>query len=84
MATNWGIFDTEDEVWIGDERGPRLFTEEDIARVAAQMTDVMLGQKPGRCRAREFGGQPVRLRDEKKTRMGPGEALDGLESGKYI
>jgi len=50
MTTSWGIFDTEDEVWIGDEHGPRLFTDKDIARVAAQMTDVRLGQKPGsRC-----------------------------------
>ena len=45
------------------------------------MVDVMLCQEPGRCRAKEYVSGPLKLRDEKKTVMGPEVALRKMEEG---
>lgn len=78
----WGLLDTQDNVWMGDDAGPKIYTEYLLARVAAQMMDEQLGQKPGRTRALPYKGGATRLRDKVKTRMGALQALRNLEGGK--
>lgn len=83
----YGILDTQDNCWMGDNDagdGPRLFDDEAIARVAAQVMDVQLGWKTGRCRAKEFNADSLRLRDKVDAKMDGLTALDGLESGRFI
>jgi hypothetical protein len=83
----WGIFDTEDGVWLGDHNGPATFAQEDLARVAAKMADVRLRQQPGRCRAKELPEdlrRRMRYRDEKPAFMSSEQALRGLEEGRYL
>ncbi len=80
----WGLLDTQDNVWIGNDTGPITFHDYAIARVAAQMCDVMLAQQPGRTRAVLFDGRNLRLRDCQKTAMSPEEALRRMESGEAI
>jgi hypothetical protein len=89
---SYGMYDTQDDCWIGDETGPRVFTIEDsakcnglphrvMAQIAAQMAEVQLGYTPGRIQAREFNAENLRLRDSVDTKMTPLEALIKLESG---
>jgi hypothetical protein len=91
---NWGIYDTVDKCWIGDEMGPKLFVDtispngkiieaEMLAMIAAQMVDMQLGNV-ARCRAKVFNEKEVHLKDEKKTRFGAEEALKHLEDGRLV
>jgi hypothetical protein len=80
----WGVLDTQDNVWLGDETGPKTFDDEILARVAAQVTDVQMGWAPGRCRAREYHGDATQLRDTVKTKMTPHAALKAIESGRKL
>jgi hypothetical protein len=34
---SWGILDTKDGLWLGDDSGPRLFDNYLMARIAAQL-----------------------------------------------
>ena len=88
----YGMYDTQDNCWLGDETGPKVFTVEDSARanglphrlmaqIAAQMVEVQLGYTPGRVQVREFNAPNLRLRDQVETQMTPLEALIKLESG---
>jgi hypothetical protein len=79
----WGLYDTKDGVWMGNDKGPKTFDDYMLARIAAEMVDVQLGQKTGRTKAKEYFGGANRLRDEKPTRMGSERALKLLENG-YI
>lgn len=84
MALMWGLLDTQDNTWIGNDAGPVLHEEEWMAKVAAQVADIQLGQEPGRTRAREFPAQRnLRLKETVDTKMGPLEALEGLEEGRF-
>jgi hypothetical protein len=82
-GNSWGLFDTEDKVWLGDDNGPLLFDEEILARVAAELSDVMIGQEPGRTAAKVFDGGALRLRDHRSIRMSAEAALAGLEEGRF-
>ena len=88
----YGIYDTQDNCWLGDENGPRLYTLEDskklkgmpqqlAARIAAQMTAVQLGYPQTRLVAREFKQEELVLRDSVDTKMTAVEALRKLENG---
>ena|ERR1700675_2775829 len=89
---SYGIYDTQDNCWIGDDKGPKLFTREDsakakgmpqqvMARIAAMMAEMQLGYAPGRFQAAEFHAQDLRLKDSVDTKMTPLEALIKLENG---
>jgi hypothetical protein len=87
----YGMYDTQDNCWLGDETGPRVFTIEDsakangmphrlMAQIAAQMVEVQLGYTPGRVQVREYDVKNLRLRDQVETQCTPLEALIKLES----
>lgn len=89
---SYGMYDTQDDCWLGDDAGPKVFTIEDSARanglphrvmaqIAAQMVEVQLGYTPGRVQVREFDVENLRLKDQVQTNMTPLEALIKLESG---
>ena len=89
----YGIYDTQDNCWLGDENGPRLYDlelskkmkgmpQQLAARIAAQMTEVQLGYTPGRLRAVEFKNQDsLVLKDSVDTKMTAVAALRKLENG---
>lgn len=79
----WGLRDTKDNLWMGNDDGPLTYDSETLAKVAAITVDVMLRQAPGRTRATEWLGGPVRLRDEKVAAMTPAQALDRYERGGF-
>jgi hypothetical protein len=88
----YGIYDTRDNCWLGDETGPRVFTREDsdkakgmpqriMAQIAAQMAEKQLGYGMGRLRAQEFRDGDFTLKDEVPTKMNALEALIRVENG---
>lgn len=79
---SWGIFDTVDELWLGDDQGPRLFEDETVAKIAAQVADVRLRQDLGRSRAKEFPkGGYLKVKDELELKMSGLEAIKRIERG---
>jgi hypothetical protein len=80
----YGVYDTKDNCWIGDSKGPKLFENENLAMVAARIVDVQLRNTPGRCKALPFGEEPVFKKDELKTHMTAEAALQRLEDGRSI
>lgn len=52
----WGLYDAETNTWVGNDSGPVMYTDEIIARVSAEITDIMLGQQPGRTKHRRLPG----------------------------
>ena len=82
----YGLYDTQDNVWMGDKAGPRLFDSAKdefptLARTRAMMVDAQLGQQAGRTQAREWKPAEVRLRDEKPVLRDALAALTLLEGG---
>jgi hypothetical protein len=80
----YGLYDTNDHCWMGNDEGPLLYEDEMLAKVAARMVDVQLKQAPGRTRAVPYNEESVVHKDEKETAMGPEEALRRLEEGLVI
>ena len=80
----YGLYDTVEHVWMGGDEGPKTFEDFMLARIAAQMIDVQLGQEPGRTKAKEYDPSPKRLRDSVDTKMTALEALDGIEKGRLM
>lgn len=92
----YGIFDTVDNCWLGDDRGPRLFAEGDrlpngqtvpsgmqlsLARISAQITSIQMGYSSGRLEARSYDDSGDTLKDEVPTLMTPAEALKRAMGG---
>lgn len=84
MSEKFGIYDTADGTWLGDDSGPRLFDDEALAKIAARVLDVQMNQMPGTCVAREYDPAPKRLRESVDTKMSTLDALKALESGRVI
>jgi hypothetical protein len=84
MPGCWGLYDTIDGVWMGDDSGPKTFDDFLVARIAAELVDIQLGQQPRRTQAKEYEHGPKRLRDHVDTKMSTLEALEGKESGRFM
>jgi len=89
---SYAIYDTQDNCWLGDETGPKVFTRESsieakgipqelLAKIAAQMWGVQLGYALGRLRALVFKEEDLQIKDEVLTKMTALEALKKMESG---
>lgn len=91
----YGIYDTQDNCWIGDDKGPILYTrdfamtagkgmpQELLARMSAQITCVQMGWAPTRLRALEFTPQELHLKDEIPVKMSGVEAIRRAENGQF-
>lgn len=87
----WGVFDIKDKVWLGDDKGPKLFTDqtingefitgETLAKMSAQMAATMLGVSPLRIQVRLFNEQSVTRKDEVDPIMTGADAIKHLEKG---
>lgn len=78
----WGIYDTVDGVWLGDESGPKTFDGPDaymLARIAAQLMDERMRQPANRTVAKEYDPGPKRLHDSVTPKMTGLQALRRLE-----
>lgn len=78
----FGLYDTQDHCWIGNDEGPLRYDDFQVARLAAEASAAMLGWRIVRVRAVEYvkKGQP-RLKDELPTVRSAEDALKALERG---
>lgn len=61
----WGLLDTEDRLWLGDDDGPRVFEDELLAQAAAVLWATQLDWPQRRVKAHPFTlDEPLRKRDE--------------------
>ena len=79
MSARWGLLDTQDDVWLGDEYGPRTFEQHDLARMAALVLAECLGWPLNRVRAAEYAEQVTTKRDSVSMRRSPTTAIRRLE-----
>ncbi len=88
----WGVFDTVDNCWLGDDKGPKLFSDEHpttqqlngartCAKICAQITAVRLDYNPARLQPRLYTSPATKLRDEVKTKVSAAGALKAIEDG---
>jgi len=77
----FGIYDTVDNCWLGDDNGPVLYGDLVIARISAQVQGVRLGYEPTRLQHRVYDYKPVRLRDTVNAKMDNVTALKLIEDG---
>lgn len=78
----WGVYDIQDNCWIGNDAGPKVFDDFTVARIAAEVCADQLGYElHGRLEAREYVSGNVRLRDEIPTKRSPLKALQRIEDG---
>jgi hypothetical protein len=87
----YAIYDTQDNCWLGDEKGPKFYDrelsdklngmpQELAARIAAQMTAIQIGYPEGRLQARQFDkSMELVHRDSVDTKMTALKALRILE-----
>ena len=76
----WGILDTKDNLWLGDDTGPKLFDDLMLARCAAQLWEAQVLETDlgGRYQAREFTGAG-KIRGEVEAKFSAHEALKNIE-----
>jgi hypothetical protein len=77
----FGLYDTEDKLWMGNKDGPMVFEGKLLAEIAAMICDRTLHQRMGRTRAVAFTAGEMQLRDSKPLLESPEEALAHLEEG---
>ena len=82
----WGLLDTKENLWLGEgpTGGPKTYDNEDMAIIAARMTDVQLGWASGRTKAKRYDGSATKIRDNVPVKMPARTALEKLESGRTL
>jgi hypothetical protein len=74
----WGIRDSCDFTWYGDDEGPVTYNDQRLAFLAAAIITKATGRKT---QAIEYDGGPKHLKDHIDMNMTPLEALKALERG---
>ena len=77
----YGILDTQDNTWLGDDGGPKLFDKFWTARIAAQVWEMQcFGTDQGaRFKAQEFEMGQLHKKDEIPIRMSGAKAIQRIE-----
>jgi hypothetical protein len=82
----WGVYDTKDDCWIGNDRGPLLYTGTEEPPVSGQLMAMAAATIANdrmmfscRFRARLFTGGPMRQRDEIEFRRSAEESVRRIE-----
>ena len=77
----WGLYDTQDKLWMGGEGGPSQLDDFMLARAAAQVVYMALGWEPTRVVPRELPVTTFTQRDTVDAEMTAEEAIRKLEEG---
>jgi hypothetical protein len=77
----YGLWDTEEEVWLGDLKGPNIYQNEEMARAAATVLGKMLEYPFGRLRAYPFIDDEMVPSGVVEAVHSGEEAIDLLEGG---
>lgn len=83
----WGIIDTEYKegtLWMGTDKGPFKYADEDVAKLTAQTIGYMLGWASNRCRARIYDREADTLKDSFDVQVPAEQVLKDMEEGRII
>jgi hypothetical protein len=69
---------------MGNQEGPLLYDDEQLAKAAARIVDVRLKQPAGRTRAIPYTEETVVLKDEKDCAVDAEKAIQMLEEGTVL
>jgi hypothetical protein len=80
---SYGIYDTRDDCWLGDDVGPKRFEDFALAKMAAQVWEGQIESDSlgGRFEARELPEQQWGLRDEIEVRRSALDSIRRIEGG---
>jgi hypothetical protein len=73
----FGLWDARGRCWLGDDHGPKLFEDQELARAAATVASEQLGYT---IRAIPFDGKNLRYKDKVPCRMGTLAAIQKIEA----
>lgn len=76
-----GLFDIADKSWIGNERGPLLYDDPELAQVAAQVSAKRLGFCMLRIQVKPWPGDAWVKKDDLEAVMSGEDAVRYLEDG---
>lgn len=83
-TAGWGMFDTKEENWIGNDAGPLVYKTEYVAEYVARIAEAAMGLPAGRVRERRFEPDNMVKKCDVKLKMSAEEALDKLEKGEIL
>jgi hypothetical protein len=75
----WGVYDEQDELWLGTAEGPLRYDEQDVARAVAEAAVRMSGWPSTRVRVREI--DRIAHRKLREMVITPLEVLKRVEGG---
>lgn len=81
INTRYGLYDIKDNCWLGNSEGPLLYEDQQLARIAARILDVRLGNPAGRTRAEEYLAEATTKLDDLQPKYSAEEAINRLEEG---
>ncbi len=73
----YGVYDCEDNSWVGNDKGPILYSHL-LARAAATLVNERM-RTHSRFRAKVYPGGPVRQKDEVAFKLTVEQAFKNLE-----
>lgn len=76
---HWGIYDVQDKCWLGDSKGPLVYSDKLMASAAATIVNEQFGHL-ARFRPALYWEKADRRRDEIVPLMTAEEALKRIES----
>lgn len=73
----WGLWDTRDKCWIGQDSGPNRYAEHEVAQMAATIATEMAGHL---IQGKLFESDQFKYKDSVDLRFDGAEALRRMES----
>lgn len=75
----YGLYDTADHCWIGNDTGPLRYNDRDFADLARNIVTEQMNWSWARVRVRPYDGSGTQHKDTLATDRTVGEALRRLE-----
>ncbi len=80
-SSGWGMYDTKENNWIGNNFGPLVYGPRVVADMAAQIADVQLKQPLGRTRSKWYeADRTIKKVHEQRVAFSPEEAIRRVET----
>lgn len=80
----YGVYDTEDNCWMGDQTGPLAYEEEEMAKIAARILASRMRWPASRLKAMPMDPEANVKRDDVVPQISAEEAMRRLEEGVEI
>jgi len=78
----YGLYDSQDKCWMGNQYGPILYTDREMGCAAATVITERFKAKLGRYRCMEFKDKGLVARDEVTPPLSAEQAIKNICKGK--